>query len=78
MTNAGRRALFCLAAMVPTLLTLVYEWTTGIAPTNAVRAAAGLLLGSVVAWLIVRVLDEPAALDASDRLAAPSSRVAIR
>ena len=42
-----------LAAALPTVATLVYEWTTGDMPANAVRAAAGLPLGAAVAWLIV-------------------------
>ena len=50
-----RRAL-ALAA-VPTLGSLVYEWTTGVAPSHAIRAAAGAPLGVVVAWLIVAATD---------------------
>ncbi len=44
-----------LAAAVPTLATLVYEWTTGVAPSNWTRWAAGLPLGAVVSWLVLRV-----------------------
>jgi hypothetical protein len=40
-------------AVVPTLLTLVYEWTTGDMPSHAIRAAAGVPIGVVVAWLVV-------------------------
>jgi len=41
------------AAVAPTALTLVYEWTTGVTPSNAVRFAAGLPIGLAVAWLVV-------------------------
>jgi uncharacterized membrane protein len=41
-----------LAALVPTAITLGYEWTTGTTPANWIRALAGLPLGAVVAWLI--------------------------
>src|SRR5262245_37341403 len=46
------RAVIGVAAL-PTAATLVYEWTTGVTPTNAVRLAAGLPIGVAVAWLIV-------------------------
>ena len=44
-------------AVAPTLLTLVYEWTTGDMPSHAIRAAAGLPIGLVVAWLVVAAAD---------------------
>lgn len=50
--NTARLAL--LAAAAPTVLTLAYEWSTGSAPANGIRAAAGFPLGAVVAWLVVR------------------------
>jgi uncharacterized membrane protein len=40
-------------AALPTAATLLYEWTTGDAPSNALRFAAGLPIGAVVAWLVV-------------------------
>jgi hypothetical protein len=40
-------------AVVPTLLTLVYEWTTGDMPAHATRALAGVPFGAVAAWLAV-------------------------
>jgi uncharacterized membrane protein len=40
-------------AVLPTAATLVYEWTTGTAPSNGIRFAAGVPIGAVVAWLIV-------------------------
>jgi predicted membrane protein DUF2085 len=50
--RAGARVLLALAAL-PSLATLVYEWTSGIAPSNGVRFAAGIPIGVVVAWLVV-------------------------
>jgi len=44
-------------AAVPTVVSLVYEWATGNAPSHAIRAAAGVPLGVVVAWLIVAATD---------------------
>jgi hypothetical protein len=50
----ARRVRLALAlAVAPTLLTLVYEWTTGVMPAHAIRAAAGMPIGLVVAWLVV-------------------------
>lgn len=43
-----------IAAVVPTAATLVFEWTTGIMPSNAIRFAAGLPLGMVVSWLVLK------------------------
>ena len=40
-------------AVTPTVLTLVYEWTTGVMPAHGIRAAAGAPIGLVVAWLVV-------------------------
>ena len=48
--------LLLLVAALPTAATLIYEWTTGDMPANAVRAAAGFPLGAAVAWLIVRAV----------------------
>jgi hypothetical protein len=50
---AGRVRLAVAIAVAPSLLTLVYEWTTGIMPSHAIRAAAGVPIGLVVAWLVV-------------------------
>jgi uncharacterized membrane protein len=47
-----------LLASLPTILTLVYEWTTGVTPSNTVRAAAGLVLGAALSWLVVVNLDQ--------------------
>jgi hypothetical protein len=40
-------------AAAPTLLTLVYEWSTGDRPSHPIRAAAGVPIGVAVAWLVV-------------------------
>ncbi len=41
-----------LLACAPTAATLAFEWTTGVTPSNAIRALAGLPLGAAVAWAI--------------------------
>ena len=51
---AFARRVMILAAL-PTLATLGYEWTTAVAPSNWIRFAAGLPLGGVVSWLVLRV-----------------------
>ena len=61
--EAGRLALAhartaLAAAVAPTLVTLVYEWTTGVMPSHAIRAAAGLPIGIVVAWLVVAAAED--------------------
>jgi len=43
-----------LLALAPTIATLVYEWTTGVMPSNWIRAASGVCLGIGVASLIQR------------------------
>jgi len=42
-----------LAAALPTLATLVYEWTSGHMPAHSIRAAAGAPLGATVAWMVL-------------------------
>ena len=54
-TTGRVRALLAVAAL-PTAITLVYEWTTGDTPSNAIRALAGAPLGAAVAFVIVRSL----------------------
>jgi hypothetical protein len=54
-SDVVRRALY--AAAVPTVTTLAFEWSTGHVPANWVRLAAGIPLGSAVAWAIGSVLD---------------------
>jgi len=54
--RSARSARTALAiASAPALATLVYEWTTGQMPANWIRAATGVVLGAVVAWLVVEV-----------------------
>ena len=53
----ARRVLF--AALVPTALTLVFEWTTGTMPANWIRALAGFPIGAAAAWLIASANLEP-------------------
>ena len=43
-----------IVAAIPTIVTLVFEWTTGVTPSNAVRFAAGVPLGLVVSWLVLQ------------------------
>ena len=50
----ARRAV--VLALVPALLSLVWEWTTGHTPSNVVRAATGAVMGSVVAWVVMAAL----------------------
>jgi uncharacterized membrane protein len=45
------------AAALPMAASIVYEWTTGDVPSNAVRAATGFVLGSAVAQVILAALD---------------------
>ena len=53
----GTRAGMILAlAAAPTLATLVYEWMSGDAPSNAIRLAAGLWLGAGVARILADAL----------------------
>jgi uncharacterized membrane protein len=54
-TLTARLAL-CIAAL-PTLATLAYEWTTGAAPSNTIRALAGLPLGAAVAAVVLSAAD---------------------
>lgn len=49
------RVLLAVAAL-PTAVTLAYEWTTGDAPSNAIRALAGAPLGAAVAFIIIGAL----------------------
>ncbi len=39
-------------AALPTAITLIVEWTTGVMPSNLVRATAGLPLGAAVASVV--------------------------
>jgi len=50
-----RARMALIVAAVPTAATLAYEWTTGQMPGNWIRAAAGVPLGLVVAWIVCRL-----------------------
>ena len=57
-TRVGPYARMVLAlAAQPAIATLVYEWTTGVTPSNWIRAASGLCLGAAVAALIQREVE---------------------
>ena len=43
-----------MAAALPTLVTLIFEWVGGGTPSNAVRALAGLPIGAAIAWMVLR------------------------
>jgi hypothetical protein len=45
-----------LASLLPGVVTLLYEWMTGVAPANWIRAASGLPIGAAVSWLILAAL----------------------
>jgi hypothetical protein len=49
--NHARAILFI--AALPTLATLVYEWTTGHMPAHWIRAAAGVALGATASWMVL-------------------------
>jgi uncharacterized membrane protein len=52
------RLLLGLCAL-PTALTLIYEWTTGDVPSNAIRALAGAPLGAAVVRVVLDATTEP-------------------
>jgi uncharacterized membrane protein len=58
------RMMMALAA-TPALLSLVYEWTTGVTPSNALRASTGICLGAAVAWLLTALLRDDSHLAGS-------------
>jgi uncharacterized membrane protein len=51
-------------AVLPTALTLVYEWTTGQTPGNWIRAVAGVPLGAAVMLVIASEAGVEAAAEA--------------
>lgn len=48
-----------LAAAVPTVVTLLYEWTSGQTPGHWVRALSGAPLGAAVAWIVCAAATPP-------------------
>jgi uncharacterized membrane protein len=57
--TVARARQWLLIALVPTAITLVYEWTTGVMPANWIRALAGLPLGAAVMWMIATLTRNP-------------------
>ena len=55
-TSISRARMLLILAALPTAMTLVYEWTTGDMPSNAVRALAGAPLGAAIAFVVVGAL----------------------
>jgi uncharacterized membrane protein len=49
-----RARIVCVAAVVPTVATIVWEWTTGRPSSNELRALAGIPIGIAVAWVLLR------------------------
>jgi uncharacterized membrane protein len=47
-----RARIMLVVAVVPTAVTLAFEWATGHTPANWIRFAAGLPIGATVAWLV--------------------------
>jgi uncharacterized membrane protein len=52
--SVGRDRAILIAAVTPSVLTLVAEWGFGSTPSNLMRALAGLPIGVVVAWFVLR------------------------
>jgi uncharacterized membrane protein len=52
MTARRWRAILA-AAAAPAVLSLLYEWTTGLMPSHWTRAATGVPLGAIVAWMVM-------------------------
>lgn len=51
--GANRLRAILLTAALPTVATLLYEWTTGHIPAHWIRAATGVPLGATVAWMVL-------------------------
>jgi uncharacterized membrane protein len=54
--QAPRAAGLLALASLPTVLTLVLEWSGAAALSNGARSAAAVPLGAAAAWLVVRML----------------------
>lgn len=59
LPEATRVRRWLAASALPSVLTLVYEWTSGAMPGHGWRATAGGVMGSVAAALIIWFLREP-------------------
>ena len=55
LPTAARRLLA--VAALPMAASVVYEWTTGDVPSNVIRAATGIVLGTAVAHVILAAVD---------------------
>jgi uncharacterized membrane protein len=49
------------AAALPAIGSLGFEWITGVTPSNATRAATGIVLGAVLGWTLMTFLAEDSA-----------------
>ena len=54
--TTSRSRMLLAAAALPTAATLIFEWTTGVTPSNAIRAIAGAPLGAIVTFVVVKAL----------------------
>ncbi len=52
--SPSRARLLLALASLPGLATLIYEWTTGQMPGNALRAMSGVPLGAAIMWIVGR------------------------
>ena len=57
-----------IAAALPMAATLVYEWTTGVMPSNGIRALTGVVVGSVVAAVVIASVSEAPRAAANDEV----------
>jgi hypothetical protein len=55
MDSVRARVVLAVAAL-PTVLTLVYEWTTGDRPSNMLRAVSGTPLGAAIMVILIAAL----------------------
>ena len=51
MRASNARVLVAIA-LAPAAASLIFEWATGVTPSNLVRAATGVVLGGTVVWLV--------------------------
>lgn len=56
--SAAKARAWLIAAAAPAILSLFYEWLTAQAPSNAVRAVTGVLVGATVAVMVLAFLDD--------------------
>jgi uncharacterized membrane protein len=52
----ARPALVVGLACTPALLSILYEWTSGVTPSNAVRAATGAIAGAAIMAVLLQEL----------------------